>query len=285
MKKMMILAAAALCVSAANAAELSYVSAGDIKALKTEVPAPVPAGETYKCGHVSGEITGLHLLAQANRSQIFSYSDNEAQFQEFKTLWQPILEKFGMRIVSAQYNDHFGVIKYESPDGRVVREFMGDGLRYNALDAADIRKVQHELLEPLEQAGMTPIASFVIRNENFRPTFNIYYLTRPEENEAREVRLRNLNNGDDIDLDLVKDAVNIVKKDAAFSLVYIGRELGFKTRLAENEAGINAKLADYKKYLAENKKDYIASRTFKLDAPIEYTGGMLNYAANIYFFQ
>ena len=285
MKKLILMAAAALCASTVNAAELSYVSAGAIKSLKLEVPAPVPWTGAVKCGHVSGEITKLHLLAQAAKSQIFSYAENEAQFNEFKAMWQPILEKFGMKIVSAEYKNNYGVLKYESPDGRVVRAFMGEKLHYNALDAADVKKVQHELLEPLEQAGMTPIASFTIKNEIFRPTFNIYYLTKPEENMDREIQLRQLMNGEDIDFDLVKDAVRTVKQDASFSLVYIGRELGFKTKLAADEAGINAKLADYRKFLTENKKDFVAARTFKLDAPIEFSGGKLNYAVNIYFFQ
>ncbi|MDP2865243.1 MAG: hypothetical protein Q8O90_03270, partial [Elusimicrobiota bacterium] len=73
--------------------------------------------------------------------------------------------------------------------------------------------------------------------------------------------------------------------DASFSLVYIGKELGFKTKLATDEAGIAAKLADYKKFLAENKKEFIASKTFKLDEPIEFSDVKFNYVVNIYFFQ
>jgi hypothetical protein len=285
MKKLAIIAITALCASAVNAGELSYVSAGTIKSSDMAVPAAVLRTETPKCGHVSGEITKLHLLAQANQSRLFSYAENETQFGEFKALWRPILEKFGMKVTSAEFDKKYGVINYESPDGRVVREFMGDKLQYNALDAADIKKVQHEMLEPLERAGMTPIASFDINTDFMRPTFNIYYLARPEENSARELQLRQMRNGDDIDFDLIKDSVNIVKKDAAFSLVYIGRELGSKTKLAMDEAGINAKLTDYRKFLAENNMDFIASRTFKLDNPIEFSGGKLNYAVNIYFFR
>lgn len=285
MKILAIMAAAAWCASAVNAAELSYISADAVRSFKIGVPAPVPQAGPEKCGHVSGDITRLHLLAHADASRIYAYAQNEAQFGEFKAMWRPILEKFGMKVTAAEFKNDYGIIKYESPDGRVVREFMGDKLRYDALDAADIAKVQHQLLEPLEQAGMTPIAAFNIKHEILRPTFNIYYLARPEANMDREVQLRQLMNGDDIDFDLLTDAVNIVRKDASFSLVYIGRKLGFKTRLAADEAGINAQLSDYRKFLAVNGKDFIASRTFKLDTPIEFSGGKLNYAVNIYFFQ
>lgn len=285
MKNLAIAAAALMSVSALNAAELNTISAADVQAVKIEVPAPVLQKQAARCGHVSGEITKLHLLAQAGKSQIYSYADNEAQYNEFKAMWTPILEKFGLKIVSSEFKNNYGVIKYESPDGRVIREFMGEKMNYNALDPADMKKVQHELLEPLEQAGMTPVAAFMIKNEILRPTFNVYYLTKPEEDQAREVQLRQLKNGDDIDFDLLQNAVTFVKKDASFSLVYIGRELGFKTKLAADEAGIAAKLADYKKFLAENKKEFIASKTYKLDKPIEFTDIKFNYYVNIYFFQ
>ncbi len=285
MKKLAIAAAVIFSAAAVNAAELADISAGDVKASKIEVPAPVLEARGAKCGHVSGEITKLNLFARANRSQLVSYAENEAQYNEFKAMWTPILEKFGLKIVSAEYKDQYGVLKYESPDGRVIREFMGEKMNYDALSAEAMKKEQHNLLEALEGKGMTPVAAFMIKNEIFRPTFNVYYLTKPETDEAKETQLRQLKNGDDIDFDLLENAVTFVKKDASFSLVYIGRELGFKTKLAADEAGIAQKIADYRKFLTDNNKEFIASRTFKLEPPIDFTDVKFNYAANIYFFQ
>lgn len=286
MKRLAIIASALLSVSTLDAAELNRISAGDIKAVRSEVPAPLLSRPgSWKCAHVTGEISKLHLLAQASGSRLSTYADTEAQFGEFLALWQPILEKFGMKVTGAEFKNNYGILKYESPDGSVIRDFMAENLSYNALDSAEVANLQHQLLEPLEQAAMTPIASFTIKHEAFRPTFNIYYLTKPEENADHEQRLRQLKNGEDIDFDLLTGAVKLVKKDSSFSLVYIGRELGFKTRLAANEAGIASKLADYRKFLAENKKEFIASRTAKLDTPIVFSGGTLNYYVNIYFFQ
>lgn len=286
MKIFVLIAVAMLGVSAVNAAELNDISAGDIAALKIEVPAPAPLqNSSVKCNHVAGEITQLHLLAQASKSQLFTYADTEAKFNEFKAMWQPILGKFGMKVVSTEYKNNYGRINYESPDGRVVRDFLAEKMTYNALDPADVKKVQHELLEPLEQAGMTPIASFTIKHEAFRPTFNIYYLTKPEENMDHEAQLRQLKTGDDIDFDLLTGPVNLVKKDTSFSMIYIGKELGFKSKLGTDEAAIAVKLADYKKFLLENKKEFIASKTYKLDKPLEFSGIKLNYYVNIYFFQ
>ena len=293
MKKIIIAALMSFLSAGAYAGELDLNSASfydlslnRIKATRLELPAPAPEIKAgLKCGHVSGEITRLHLLAGAAKSQLFTYAENEAQFNEFKAMWRPILEKFGMKVTGSEYKDNYGTLKYESPDGRVVRAFMAEKLHYNALDPAEVAKLQHELLEPLEKAGMTPIASFTIKNEIFRPTFNIYYLTQPGENPDHEIRLRQFMNGDDIDFDLVTGAVQIVKKDASFSMAYIGKELGFKSKWSETEDGIRTKLAEYKKFLKENNMEFIGSRITKLDPPYISGNIIINYIVGIYFFQ
>jgi len=286
MKILAIIAAASFCVSSANAAELKNLSISEIKASSIELPIPgTPADVSAKCAHVSGEITKLNLLAQAAKSQIFTYAKTEAEFKEFTEMWTPILNKFGIKVTGTEYKNEFGTLKYESADGRVIRTFMAEGMTYDALNVPAMEKLKHELLEPLEQAGMTPIAAFNIKNEIFRPTFNIYYLTKPNENADHELQLRQLKNGEDIDADLLASAVTIVKQDASFSMVYIGKLLGFKTKVSADLAGITLKLADYKKYLVENKKEFIASRTGKIEPP--FTAGQTTYSyyVNMYFFQ
>ncbi len=286
MKTLAIIAAAAFCVSSAHAAELKDLSISEIKASRIELPAPsITAPVSAKCGHVSGEITKLNLLAQAAKSQLFTYAKTEAEFKEFTDMWTPILNKFGIKVTGTEYKNEFGILKYESPDGRVVRTFLAEGMTYDALNVPAMEKLKHELLEPLEQAGMTPIAAFNIKNEIFRPTFNIYYLTKPDENADHEAQLRQLKNGDDIDFDLLANAVTIVKQDASFSMVYIGKLLGFKSKFAADEAGINLKLADYKKFLAENNKEFIASRTARITPPFVIGTTTYNYFVNMYFFQ
>jgi ASC-1-like (ASCH) protein len=286
MNKLAIIAAAAFCVSSAHAAELKDLSISEIKASKIELPAPsVTAPVSAKCGHVSGEITKLNLLAQANKSQLTTYAVTAGEFKEFTDMWTPILNKFGMKVTGTEYQNELGILKYESADGRVVRTFLAEGMNYDALNVPAMEKLKHELLEPLEQAGMTPIAAFNIKNDIFRPTFNIYYLTKPVENADHESQLRQLKNGDDIDFDLLTNAVTLVKKDASFSMVYIGKLLGFKSKVAADEAGINLKLAEYKKFLAENKLEFIASRTDKIIPAMVVGEHTYGYFVNMYFFQ
>ncbi len=286
MKISAMLAVVALCFSTVKAAELTNISAGDVKASKIEVPAAVLQAQTAKCGHVTLQITDkLHLLAQTSKSVLFTSAKTEAEFNEFVATWTPILNKFGIKVTGTEYKEEFGTLTYSSPDGRVVRDFLAEDMNYDALDPVAINTMKHGLLEPLEQAGMTPIAALDIKNEIFRPTFKLYYLTKPEENMDHEAQLRQLKNGDDIDFDLLANAVTLVKKDASFSMVYIGRLLGFKSKLAVSEAAASVKVEEYKKFLAENKKEFIASKTLKLDEPFVVGADTYNYALNMYFFQ
>jgi len=293
MKKTVIAVAVSFLSAGAYAGDLNLnsdrfedLSPAQIKTSSIELP--IPAAEVRagaKCNHVSGEITKLHLLAQTGKSVLFTYADTEPLFNEFVTMWKPILEKFSLKPTTTEYKNSFGKLNYESADGLVVRDFMAEKLHYDALNAAEVSKLQHALLEPLEQAGMTPIASFTIKHEAFRPTFNIYYLTKPNENPDHEVQLRQLMNGDDIDFDLLADSVKIVKQDTSFSMVYIGKLVGFKSKWSDTEAGINTKLADYKKFLKDNNKEFIASRIVKLDKPEVIGDITINYYVNVYFFQ
>lgn len=286
MKRLAIAAAAFLSAATLNAAELNGLSAAEVKASKIEAPAPVlEQVAAEKCGHVSGDLTKLNLFATASRSQLLSHSKTEAEFQEFIAMWKPILEKFGMRVVSTEYKHELGILKYESPDGKVVRMFLGDRMNYDALSADAMKKEQHMLITALEKQGLTPVAAFMIKNEIFRPTFNVYYLTQGDENQDHEVQLRQLKNGDDIDFDLLTNSVTLVEKDASFSMVYIGRLLGFKGKLAADEAGIAAKVADYKKFLLENKKEFIAAKVTRLDEPFVVGEHTYRYYAALYFFQ
>lgn len=286
MKKLAILAAALFSVSTLGAAGFNDISAADIRALKTEVPVPaLQQEETAKCGHVSGEITQLHLLAQASKSQVYSYAATEAEYNEFKAMWTPIIEKFGMKVISAEYKNSYGILKYESADGRVIREFMGEKMNYDALSAEAMKKEQHMLLEALEAKGMTPVAGFMIKHPAFRPTFNVYYLTKAEENADHEIQLRQMKHGDDIDFALVANSVTLVEKDADFSMVYIGKLLGYKAKLGADEAEIQAKLADYKKFLIENKKEFIGARIEQLKEPFTIGDHTYKYAVGMYFFQ
>lgn len=287
MKILVLAATASLLASSVRASELRDIKISEIDNVKLELPsAPSVEPAPVKCGHVAGEITRLHLLAQTAKSLLFTYADTEALFSEFTAMWKPILQKFDLTPTTAEYKNQFGTLNYTSPDGRVVRDFLADGLNYNAIDPAEVAKLQHSLLEPLERAGMTPIASFTIKHDAFRPTFNIYYLTGQDENQDREIQLRQLKNGEDIDFGVLKEAgIKVVREDASFSAVYIGKLVGFKSKIASDEAGALKKLEDYKKFLTGQKKEFIGYRLHKMTEPFAVGDTTYNYQVNIYFYQ
>ncbi len=288
MKNLVLIAIASLLTSSVSASELRDIKVSEINNVKLELPAvssPDPAAAP-KCGHVSGEITQLHLLAQTAKSLLFTYADTEALFNEFTAMWKPILQKFELTPTTTEYKNEFGKLNYTSADGRVVRDFMAEGLTYNAIDPVEVAKLEHSLIHSLEQLGLPTIASFKIKHDAFRPTFNMYYLTSPAENQDHEIRLRQLKNGEDIDFDVLKQAgVNVIREDSSFSAVYVGKLIGSKSKIAADEAGVLKKLDDYKKFLTEQKKELIGYRVHKITEPFTVGDTTYNYLVNIYFYQ
>ena len=285
-KRPMPVAVLAVC---AGEPGLNSTGSGELSPGGPELPAPgagVRAGENSGCFY--GVITSkLHLLALTAKSQIFVFADAAPLFREFVNMWTPILERSGLNPVGAAYKDTLGKLDYHAADGRVLRDFIGEHLHYTTLDPADVEKVKGELLSGLERAGLTPAASFIIDNKLFRArTFNVYYLTKPEEVPAHEVRLRQLVNGDGeaIDFDLLAGAVRIVREDAQFSLVYIGKELGRHRGWSDTEEGAKVKLEEHKQFLKENKQEFIGSRIVKLDKPYACGEITVSYLVNSYFY-
>lgn len=267
---------------------INAISAADVSAVEIAVPqasAPQAPAQELRAGEV---LTNLHLMPQAYKSALSSFVKDDKEFAEFTAMWNPILQKAGFAIgeISFRADIKLAVINYTSPQGLVLRRFMADTLNYDALNPTVMHNLRQELTASLTSNDMPAAASFYIKSDLFRPTFVLYYVTKGDENGDHEKQLRILKPGDDIDYDLLQNAgVNIVKRDNAFTMVYVGREIGFKSKIAADEAAAAAKLAEYKKYLAENKKEFIGSVTHKLSAPFVVGANTYNYFFNVYFYQ
>ena len=290
MKNILILAITLLICAYASAGELNLNSA-NFDNIKTDrintskINPPVPTMKILspiKRDIISGKISRLHLIAQTSKKSIYTFADTKEEFNEFVNMWTPILNKAGLKPGKTEYKNTMVMQHYESAENYVLRDFWADRLHYDALDENDILKLQNELIAGLRKRGMPTIAAFKIKNDIVRPTFKLYYLTKQNENPDREIRLRHLMRGLDIDYDRMEKAgINIVKKDADFSMVYIGKELGFVSRIGKTKTEVEKKLIDYKKFLKENSKEFIDAKIFKLDEPV-YD---LNYGVHIYFYQ
>ncbi|HOI43921.1 MAG TPA: hypothetical protein PK523_13335 [Elusimicrobiales bacterium] len=264
--------------------QLDAVTANDVAAAEVSLP---EAREPEAALDKAGVLTSLHLMPQAVRSRLISFG-TPAQFAEFTAMWNPILQEAGMVIGEVTYEAdiQMGIVNYTSPDGLVMRRLIADRLNYDALNPTEMHNLKTEMEAALARNGLPVKASFYVKHDAFRPTFALYYVTKGDENDDHEKQMRILKKGEDIDFDLLENAgVNIVRRDNSFTMLYIGKELGFKSKVATDEAAAAQKLEDYKKFLAENKKEFLGSRTHKLTEPFTVGETTYNYLLNMYFYQ
>lgn len=264
--------------------QLDTVTANDVAAAEVSLP---EAREPEAALDKAGVLTSLHLMPQAVRSRLISFG-TPAQFAEFTAMWNPILQEAGMVIGEVTYEAdiQMGIVNYTSPDGLVMRRLIADRLNYDALNPTEMHNLKTEMEAALARNGLPVKASFYVKHDAFRPTFALYYVTKGDENDDHEKQMRILKKGEDIDFDLLENAgVNIVRRDNSFTMLYIGKELGFKSKVATDEAAAAQKLEDYKKFLAENKKEFLGSRTHKLTEPFTVGETTYNYLLNMYFYQ
>ncbi|MDQ7773911.1 MAG: hypothetical protein RDU13_10345 [Elusimicrobiales bacterium] len=271
-------------VQAANF-QLDAVTVKDVTAAEVVLP---EAQEPETALDKAGVLTRLHLMPQALKSRLISYAKTEAEFAEFTAMWNPILQAAGMVVgeVSYKADIQMGIVNYASPGGLVLRRLIADKLNYDALNPTEMHNLKTSMEAALEKNGLPVKASFYVRSEALRPTFVLYYVTKGDENDDHEKQMRILKKGEDIDYDLLENAgVNIVRRDNSFTMLYIGKLLGFKSKLAADEASAEKKLEEYKKFLAENDKEFLGSRTHKLTEPFTVGETTYNYLLNMYFYQ
>ncbi len=264
--------------------QLDAVTANDVTAAEVSLP---QAQEPEAALDKAGVLTSLHLMPQAVRSRLLSFG-TPAQFAEFTAVWNPILQEAGMVIGEVTYEAdiQLGIVNYSSADGLVLRRLIADRLNYDALNPTEMHNLKTEMEAALAKNGLPVKASFYVKSDALRPTFALYYVTRGDENDDHEKQMRILKKGEDIDYDLLESAgVNIIRRDNSFTMLYIGKELGFKSKVATDEASAAQKLEDYKKFLAENKKEFLGSRTHKLTEPFTVGETTYNYLLNMYFYQ
>ncbi|HNW43657.1 MAG TPA: hypothetical protein PKI19_04080 [Elusimicrobiales bacterium] len=267
-----------------NSVPLNGLSAADISAVKTAPPPASAPAMKFREGEV---ITQLHLLPQTYKNVLSASVKSEKEFAEFTKMWNPILQKAGFTIGEVSYNARLGMadIKYSSPKNQALRLFIADKLNYDALNPTEMHNLRQELTASLERNGMPVMASFYLRNDIFRPTFVLYYVTEQGENGDREKQLRIFKPGEDIDYELLQNAgVNIVRKDNSYTMAYVGNAIGSKGKLAVDEATAAQKLEEYKKLLAGQKMEFIGARIQKLDAPFTVGAVTYNYCFTAYFY-
>ncbi|MEF3280368.1 MAG: hypothetical protein K6357_05315 [Elusimicrobiota bacterium] len=230
-------------------------------------------------------ITKPHLIANASKKILFGYVKNDTEYKEFIDMYTKLLKDNDFKISEIKKEGEMVMITYFAHSQMAVRRFIDDDLNYNAKDDNEISKIMNETIAELEKNGMKVIGKYIVKTDFLRPTFMIYYLTEVKDFAEKEIRLRLLKKGEDIDFDLLENSVKIIRKDTSFSMLYIGKELGFVSKLATDEANAISKLNEYKKFLNDNNKQFINHKIKPLNEPFTSGDTTFKFLLNIYFFQ
>jgi len=270
-----------------NAYSGEFINTKEFENIKSNISMPETNVLPKTISNNSGvpEISKPHLIADASKKILFGYVKDDNQYKEFVEMYTKILKDNGFKISGVKREGEMAMITYLAHNEMGIRRFIGDQLNYNAKDDKEIIKLMDEVVSKLEENNMKVVAKYIVKTDFLRPTFMIYYLTEVKDFQEKEMRLRQLKKGEDIDFELLENSVKIIKKDSSFSMLYIGKELGFVSKLAVDENSAIKKLEDYKQFLKENKKEFINYNIKKLDKPFTSGEATFNFLLNIYFFQ
>jgi len=259
-----------------GSAEFRYVGIAQLRAMDGF---SVPALE----GAAQDKIGELHLLAQCSKSRVFGYADTEAQAAEALAMWSRILSEAGIRPGQASFKDGMYILPYEAPGGFEVREFTAEPRQFKPKDEGSLRENMGMALAELNKRNIPVVASFVVDVQDvLLPTYSIYYLVEADGNEDHETQVRLLKAGDEIDFDILAQAgVDIIQKPDAWLMVYIGKQVGFLSRIARTQEEAERKLKERAQELSGMGKAVIGSRVGVLSEPYED----YKYFVNIYFYQ
>jgi len=271
--------------------QLAYSYEGDINisdfnSIKAKIETPQKISpQLQERDENIATISKNYLIANASKKILFGYVKNNDEYKEFVEMYTKLLKDNGFKIVDTKKDGEMVMITYLAHGETGIRRFIGDELNYNAKDDKEIIKLMDEVVSKLEENNMKVVGKYILKTDILRPTFMIYYLTEVKDFQEKEIRLRQLKKGEDIDFELLENSVKIIKKDTSFSMLYIGKELGFVSKLASDENAAKAKLDEYKKFLKENNKEFINYKIKPLDKPFTSGDTTFNFLLNIYFFQ
>ncbi|MDE2489867.1 MAG: hypothetical protein KGM24_03415 [Elusimicrobia bacterium] len=249
-----------------------YVGAARLRAEKFLLPSPRAAA-----GDVIAQDS---LLVQAGTKALIGFASTPAEFRAAAAYWTQALAAAGVTAGTPAFADGMYTIPYATADGSGVRAFLADPKQFPPKDEAGLRANMALAEAALAKAGLPLVAARVVRVDALLPTYLILYRTKPDANPDREVRLRVLKPGDDMDFDAFRKAgVDVVQTPTTWMMVYLGPAVGYVGLAAKSPKDLDAKVAAREDFFRQNGERLIAVRKFAIDDP-EW-----KYGAGLYFFQ
>ena len=248
------------------------ISFAELRSAKTNIGTP-----RAKAGDV---ISSYHMIAQAGKDVVFGYADNAADAAEATTYWSGVLKAAGIKPGAATFADGMYQIPYTTADGRVLRDFLADARQFPPKDEAGLRGNMALTSAALNKAGLPVVATHVVNVDALLPTYQLFYLTQPNDVPEHEARLRVLKPGEDIEFDIYKKAgVDVIQAPETWMMVYVGPEVGYVALWADSAENLDAKIAARQDLLTGEGKKMIAVRREAIDDPT------YKFGAALYFFQ
>jgi hypothetical protein len=232
---------------------------------------------------VSENITDPYLLPQTAKKNLSSFTKSFDEDKAFLDKWTPILKRAGFTPGPNDYQENgYSVLPYTGNGDLAIREFIAEPAQFKPKDPEDLRANMEHISGLIKAAGLPIIASFTSDFGFYLlPTYHLYYVTDYKEKANEEVRVRILKaEGVDASI-LTKAGVQILQQaNNNYITVYIGREVGMVTRSSDKREDLEARIADFKKLLADQGGSFIEAVVRELPP-----GSYRNFEADLYFFQ
>jgi len=287
MRLALILLAAALPARFAAAAEtvgatgFNYISIPQLRATAGPAPAIAAAAAVAPSASAPEKITQPYLLPRAGKKSLFAFPKDVEENKAFLDKWTKILTR--ANITPGQNDYQAGVISvlpYETGNKLMIREFMAEPRQFKPKDEADLLANMEKISGLTKAAGLPIIASYVSNFDFYLPTYHLYYLTEYKEKEEAEVQVRVLKGKADV-LDpaiMEKAGVKVLQQPEPWMVVYLGPEMGVVTRSSDKREDLDAKIAEFQKFIKEQGGTFVTAVVRQLPA-----GSYRNFEADLYF--
>lgn len=218
--------------------------------------------------YTTGVLKERSLVGEAGNQVVFAQVKSGEVYEEFKSLWVPMLKRAGRVNIRPAYLAGLASIKYESPDNLDVRSFAFDE---DAMPGNPVENVK-KFCSALEESGLRVAGGFAVAAGSGTPEGPagvIFYLTGRDDVPDHEIRLRYFKFPDsDVRIGrslLEKAGVRVVIRRGAGGVFYIGKRLGIYVLKSDSARKAAEQAAYYKDIVKNGKETLIGIETDSLN--------------------
>src|SRR5207302_3367060 len=122
----------------------------DLRAAAAAAPSLKPAAPAFD---------DLSMFPLAGKSVLLGWASTQEDSMAAVAHWKKVLAAAGLRPGTAQWENGYYTLPYESKDGRVVRRFDADPRQFAPKDEAALEADKALILAALSKAGLKTVAA------------------------------------------------------------------------------------------------------------------------------